>query len=779
MTIDEFTPRERDVIELLRSNDPSAAEKLVALNDAERARVLAYVTSVTASERPLRETDDEVSEEPQLSGPASPETAEAPESSDDEAPESSDDETPEEPSLSGPASPETAEGPEYSKPLLGIIGTLRNNANASKIALTALSVGLIVVFVVVVRACGGADDRASTALLLVRESSSDLYIVEAGGEVNRTNRAVQDVIQLRSIEVTIGEASRWTQFAAVGERQVIVARTESGEAAWVIDGDDYQQIIDSERGTVGAVVVDGTLYIKEESEGSQRCYRGSPDDLERVSRGDHCEVTKSGHVFIADRSDESYGVRVQSPEGDELLRASFSALPQISDNGLFVVAVDEEGVTVTSVGSGDRVWEFEGGVSYDIASHRDGYLAIVVQAASGELILALVDSDSNADELAEVAEGRLVAEFAESGNLFWVESDGGDGVVLSVWDSSEHNVVELADEDSLRLVGVYNDSAVTAKEDDLGVQFERFSLEGSESILHEFDDTSGLQIVRIEGDYLYTVGNEIASVVRLGDGEAVDSEPWDLVSLLDYHEGSLIASGVDGSSEVLFGISVGSDRDVEYGQYDAIASAQLYGNTLYASIVDGSRVDTLAFDVSSGDQLDDEDYDGYGLINIRERTLRNSLSAWASQIDQTEPDNIEAPAAEPSATTVPAPNSRLISGEEYAVYYSADLINQAGGYRLGTIGYVGEIDRYVFEFTESSYLSGGPVVVQTFGSMDTVVEVYRLLSLGSESFEYTDDDGGQENNAQVELWLEPDWYLVVVSGFGDATGHYEVHFSLP
>ncbi len=737
MSADEFTPKEREVIYLLRSNDPTAAEKLVSLSDAERVRVLAHVTSTSGEDDPAAEKDDEVSGEP--------------------------------PSASQSLPPETAKTRAARKPRFGALGQLRSRT--SKIVLAVLGVALLAVFVVLVRACGDDGGGESRALLLVRESSSDLYIVNPGQEVDRANRAVHDIVDLRGIEVTSGGVSSATRFPALGARHVIVARTQDGEAVWVIDGDDYQQITGSESSTVSAVVVGEILYVKEENEGTQRCYRGPPNDLERVSRGDHCDITRSGHVFIADRSDDSHRIRVESPAGDELLRANFPTRPAISANGLFLVVVEEHGVIVTSVETGDRVWGLEDGVGYDFASHRDGYLAIAAQAADGELVLAIVDTEGNAYEVAEIVEGSLVAEFSGSGNLFWTETGEGSSNLLSAWDASQRDVIELGDEEDLGLVGVFEDSAVTATEDDFGVLFQRFLLDGSVRELHEFEEVSGLRFVLIEGDYLYAVGNELASVVPLREGEAVDSEPWDQLSALDHHDGSLVLAGTDGSSEVLFRISAGSSDDVEYGQYDAIGSAQIYGDTLYASVRGGSRVDTLAFDVSSGDELDDEDYGGYELVNVRRRSVTDTLSARASQS-----------AAPVAVDETPVSNSRVISGEAYADYYEADLIDQRGIVvsRSGSIDSAGDSDLYVFESPDSASLSGGgPLIVETFGSMDTVVDLYRIRSLGDESRVLSDDDGGEGNSSLIETWVEPGWYIVIVRGYEDSTGGYGVRFWVP
>ena len=754
MTADELTSSEKEVVDLLRVNDPVAAERLVALSDTERARVLAYAARASAADSPSTEPDSS------HLGMV--------------------DEAPQDPTVDEAEAPATAGMPEPSNRLRG---TKRAwGGKASKIVLPVIGVVLLVGLVLGVRACGG-DGSASSSVLLVRHSSDDLYVVGAGQEVSRANRVDRDVFGIHMIRTTVGDTSRWARIAAFGERELLLARTESGEAAWVIDGTDHERIIDSDIGVISVVVVDGVLYIKEESDESQRCYRGTPDDLERASRGDYCEISRSGHVLISNQSDDSYTVRVESPSGDELLRAGFPSLPELSDNGLFLVAADEEGVRVTHVESGDRVWELDGGVGYELASHRSGSLAVVAHASNGELLLVLLDREGNADELTELEAGSLAAEFNESGHLFWIEFGAGEDSLLFGWDSSERDIIELADEEGLRLVGVYQDSALTATEDDFGVLFQRFPLEGSGRELHEFEDNSGLQSVLIEGDYLYAVGREMASVVPLGDGEAVDSEFWDSVILLDYGDGTLVAAGVDGSSMVLFRTSVGSDRDVEFGQYDEITSAQVYGDTLYATIVDGSNVDTLAFDFSSGDERDDDNhYEGYRLVHARGLTDRNRLSASASSTEPARRVAEEEPASSEetdvvATTAVAIPP--LISGQEYADFYSATLLGQGVVGRSGSILSTGHIDRFVFELTESSDSAGEPFVVETTGSLDTVIEIHRLFSLGDSSLEFTDDDSGEGNNASLQVWLEPGWYLVTVGGFADWTGDYEVYFYVP
>ena len=792
MTADELTSNEKEVVDLLRANDPAAAERLVALNDTERARVLGHLARVTAPDSPSTDPDgapsemvDETSEHPTVDEASEPPvTAEIPQPPEhptvDEASEppvtAEIPQPPEHPTVDEASEPPvTAEIPQPSKYLLGINRVLRGKA--AKIVPPVIGVVVLVGLALGVRACGG-DSSASNSMLLVRHSSDDLYIAEAGQEVTRANRVDRDVFGIHTIRTTTGDTSRRERIVALGERELVVARTESGEAAWVIDGTDHERIIDSDIGSISVVVVDGILYIKEESEESQRCYRGTPDDLERASRGDYCEISRSGHVLIANQSDDSYTVRVESPSGDELLRAGFPSLPEISDNGLFLVALDEEGVTVTHVESGDRVWKLDGGTGYELASHRGGSLAVAAHAPTGELVLVLLDNEGNADELAELEAGSLAAEFNESGHLFWIEFGAGEDSLLFAWDSSEQDIIELADEEGLRLIGIYQDSAVTATEDDFGVLFQRFPLDGSDRELHEFEDNSGLQSVHIEDDYLYAVGGEMAAVVPLGNGEAFDSEFWDRIILLDYDDGTLVAAGVDGSSEVLFSTSAGTDRGVEFGQYDEITSAQVYGDTLYATIVDGADVDTLAFDFSSGDERDDEsNYEGYRLVNTRGLTARDYIFTSARQDRQSETEDGDVVQEEPTTGQEPTADYAATAAV-YVAYYSADLLGQGEARRTGRISSTSEVDQFVFALSESSDSAGEPFFVETTGSMDTVIEIYSLSGDDS-SLEYTDDDSGEGSNASLQVWLEPGWYLVTVGGYLDWIGDYEVYFYVP
>ena len=313
----------------------------------------------------------------------------------------------------------------------------------------------------------------------------------------------------------------------------------------------------------------------------------------------------------------------------------------------------------------------------------------------------------------------------------------------------------------------------------------QFTLEGDSRELHELGDNSMLQATYIEGDYLYMASGEMVSVVPLDGGDPVDSETWDGVTLLDFHRGSLVAAGVDGSSMVLFRISAGSNAYVEYGEFEEIRSAQLfsagsnayveygefeeirsaqlYGDTLYASIVEGSSVDTLSFDASSGEHLEsDISYDGYRLINSRPITVRSTLNS-----DDTRLSIPEADAQEFEGT-----NNASDDGERHL---------SIGDSWSDSISSSGEVDSYIIRVSGSSgasSLGDSTVVVETHGATDTYIELYHLDGSDRGLLYDFDDDSGNGYNARVEAQLVPGNYRVDVTGALGSTGDYEIYVGL-
>ena len=792
MTEEELNPQEREALELLRSNDPRAATTLAALDDSGRARVLAQMSGTSAPQESYPSDGIAASDQPTADG------AEGSEEVSEEVPPDPDaDDAPLDPSSS---KADDASGPDPkadsdASSRAGSLPAVFNQAlatTAGKAILAVVGAVLILLIILVVRSCGGGGDPSSDALLLVRESGGDLYVGRANAEIDRDDRVVRDFDGLTRITVTRDGAWWSAGLVEVGSRRILVADTQDGDGAWVIEGSDVEEIV-SESGNAGVVVVGDILYLRESREGTQRCYRGSLDaldDLERMFRGDACTIAYSGHILGASSSGDSYRVTVWSPQGDEtaLSRANFQGLPSISDNGRFVVSRDDDGVTVTGVDTGDRIWELDGGVNFDLASHPDGHIALVAEASSGEVYLVAVDAEGNADEILEVRDGQLVAEFAPSGDLFWLESKEDDRGILSVWDASQKEVFELADEEGLRLIGVHEGAAVTVIEDDLGALFQRFlptDTDGTE--LHEFDD--GVQGSLIYGDFLYVAGSEIASVIPLNGDEATDSLTWDAINILDVSDGLLIAVGTDGSSEVLFGIRSGAEDDVEYGEFDDVVSAQAYGSTLYATVRDGLGLETLVFDASSGDAQDDgPDYDGYRLVTNRIWPIRSILFAVGYAQDITlpevafadpepEPFAVAKPAAAPPTTTAappttvsdatPEPEAPAPQPEEA----EAPAPEPAGGYYSGRLVGPGDSNRYFFEIPDG----GRWLFAETYGQIDVVADLFLTHSDGSTIPVASSDDDGTDSNARFEIFLDPGTYFIEVGGYdNDVTGSYEL-----
>ena len=766
MTAEGLNPQEQEALELLRSNDPRAAATLAALDDTGRARVLAQMSTTPGSEESspsedIAAPDPSTADEAESSAEASGEALPGPDA----------DDAPPDPSAS---QADDASGPDPkadsdASQKAGSIAVAFNQAlatTAGKAILAVVGAALIIIIVFVVRSCGGDGEPSSDALLLVRESGGDLYIGRANAEIDRDDRVVRDFDGLTRTTVTRDGAWWSAGLVEAGNRRILVADTQDGDGAWVIEGSEADEIV-SESGNVGVVIVGDTLYLRESREGTQRCYRGSLDaldDLERVFRGDACTIAYSGHILGADSSGDSYRASVWSPQGDEtaLSRANFQGLPSISANGRFVVSRDDEGVTITSVDTGDRIWELDGGVDFDLASHPAGHIAVAIEASSGEVYLVAVDPEGNADEILEVRDGQLVAEFAPSGDLFWLESGDDDRGILSVWVVSQKEVFELADEEGLRLIGVHEGAAVTVIEDDLGALFQRFlptDTDGTE--LHEFDDD--VQGSYIYGGFLYVAGSEIASVIPLNGDEATDSLTWDAINILDVSNGLLIAVGIDGSAEVLFGIRSGSEDDVEYGNFDDVISAQAYGSSVYATVRDGLGLETLVFDASSGDARDDgPDYDGYRLLNNRVWPIRNSLSAVGYARDIVEP----APEPEPFAEEPMAEEEPMAAPEEQAAVPVESNRSYVGGL-------YGSGDRDTYEFFIPS--GGGFLYAETFGQLDVVAEVFPLGSNFSVAFS---DDDGTNSNARLDVFLESGWYILEVRGYdGSVAGDYEIYFA--
>ena len=497
-------------------------------------------------------------------------------------------------------------------------------SGARKAVIGAGGVVFFVILFIIIRACsgGGGDGGGSGSLMLVRESSGDFYVVDAGEEVGREHRVVQDAGFVKPIAATKGGSLSYTNLVSVGGRLVLLAEAGGGDTLWSVDGGEYEEVLSS-AGDLSAVVVDDVLYVRETRDGSRRCYRGVVGDLERVFRGDDCWFAESGHLIGVNRANGAFAVTVESPGGDELLTGSFNVVPDLSSNGEFLVVDESElGVkVVTTSGGGEEVWSLDDGYRAEFASSPNGYLAVASQTAGGGIVLAVIDGAGEAWELTE-AYGPVEAEFNDDGDLFWTEhGSGGDDDVLLMWDASSGEVTELAAEEGLELIGVYRDYAVAFTEDDIGVCVSRFPSE-DDCALHEMDDSTSLRYRGIIDGYLFLIGGNMASLVPLSGGDPVDSELWDEVEFVHLQGGVLFAAGRDGSSWVLFGLDPGSGKPQEYGEYNTMPLAAAVGGRLFVTPTSGN-VTTLAYDISTGEQIDEIEYRGYALIPNLEASARN------------------------------------------------------------------------------------------------------------------------------------------------------------
>ena len=128
-----------------------------------------------------------------------------------------------------------------------------NRARATttgRVILAVVGVVMILVVVLVVRSCGDGGDPPPNALLLVRESGGDLYVGSARTAIDREDRVVRDFDGLIRAVVTRDDTWRYAGTVDVGDRQILAARTQDGDGAWVIDGSDVDQIV-SKSGDVG------------------------------------------------------------------------------------------------------------------------------------------------------------------------------------------------------------------------------------------------------------------------------------------------------------------------------------------------------------------------------------------------------------------------------------------------------------------------------------------------------------------------------------------------
>ena len=565
----------------------------------------------------------------------------------------------------------------------------------------------------------------------------------------------------------------------------------------MIDGLDSERLVDADDGAVSVSVVDGVLFVWERSGATERCHRGSVEELDVVFRGDECVVVRSGHVLGADESSTgAFRVEVFGPGGgdEELFSGSFESLPRLSGNGGFVVAVEQRGVSVTHVDSGDEVWDLRDGVQASVASHLGGSMVVAVETDEGEVLLVGFDREGSPAELAELSRGVIRGEFAANGDFYWTEEADGVGT-LFLWRASEGDVERLDEDDGLQLAGVHGDAAVTLIADDLGVEFRRYA--GSDDYRELDDVKADLGVYVIDGDYIYLDAAEIAAVVPLDGGDATESDFYDDIVLLGWHDGTLVFAADDGFSTTLVSIRSGEEQEIEYDRYDQIHAVQIDGDTLIATVQDGRAPQTIQLDVNTGKQRDDTpEYNDFTLIPTTTHPYRATIRASAtgsenlsrSDSEQTETDTIEPPEVEDRESYDIEDDQRglvdavagEVSDELLLAAFAADAEHlDMTDFTTGEISAGGRRDYYfvhVPRAPSSASRADAQVSIWTEGATDTYMQVYAITDSGDTFPMGSDDDSGSSQNAQLQLELESGTYLVEVTGYDESiTGFYDLY----
>ena len=341
----ELTVVERVVLEMLRSNDPEAVTSLAALDDAASVRVLAVFRGETVS------SDKDLSD-PSEAGVAPSEAGVAP-SEAGVAPSETEAAPPSETEVAPPGGRAVGLGAGLLR--LGFLKGLSRKILGVVLGVVVLFGGFLFLSRDASQEVSGSD-----VLLLVRVRAGDLYIGEVGEPFSRDNRLVTDLSFLWPLHIARDQGWFDATVATVGDHTVVAANAGDVGGAWVASGLERGEFT-SEGGTVDVSLVDSTLYLREVRDETLRCYSGSLADiadLERLFRGDFCDIARSGHVLGADRSGGTFAVTVWSPQGEGtgIVETNFSGLPALAGNGLFLVSTGDQVVTVTSVETGDRVW---------------------------------------------------------------------------------------------------------------------------------------------------------------------------------------------------------------------------------------------------------------------------------------------------------------------------------------------------------------------------------------------------------------------------------------
>ena len=443
-------------------------------------------------------------------------------------------------------------------------------------------------------------------MLLVRESSGDLFAVEPLAEVGRDDRVLENFVSTTPITVTRGGQSALVDVAALGDRRVIVADSAQGASVLVLGGDEPNVLLAADAFSLSAAINGGVLYVREERGSSQRCHRGDATELERVYRGDYCDIASSGHILGGTvTASGAHDVTVLDPGGDELLNSSFDQRPEISNDGRYLLTTDNAGVAVIRVADGETLWELSDGRSVS-ATAADGRLAVTALDRDGMAVLVVLSADGDPHRLESIEAGDIRASLAAGGDLYWI-ADG----AMWVNPKGSSNIEELVDADDLHAFDMHNSGAITAIADDFGVRLDRHAPGKEAETLHELDDP-GLTYWLIADDDLYLATATLASIVPLDDGNPADSERWDAITVHDARNGTLVASGNDSGYQTLFTLQT-NGTITEFDEYDHVHSAQVHGSTLYATVTTNNSTTTIAYDIKTVEQHTESDYHNYTL----------------------------------------------------------------------------------------------------------------------------------------------------------------------
>ncbi|MCY3954347.1 MAG: hypothetical protein OXG69_17695 [bacterium] len=592
---------EQETLRLLRSADARAADALAALNDASRAKVL----NALATEQAGGESDEPSARSSVPVG-----------------------------ALDLRADAETSSVERSQRRVWRWVA-----AGALVVA------GAAVAAVLLLGGEGGEDPRSpagetkadfNNKVMMSRERNGDLYLVEPGEDVRRSALAVRDIggtAAFGDIGRICGGRLCESLVASAGAYTFFVASDSSGDVLWAAQEDvdenedtQFEEFMSADRITIR--IVDDGVRIREERGDSQRCYVGSLDKLERVFRGDFCQVSFSDRVLGADLVDGEYETTVLSTESvlsaesetaTELMVGQLEGFPQLGSYGRILISDDGESTRLISVDSGDDVWDSGDRVIRRVSSRPSG-VALAVEGSTGGLELVYINESWQVETATELERGDLSFAFSETGDLFWTERPEGDTVQLFVWDDELVSGVELLSETGMAIRDVYRESVIVSVVDDFGMRLLRIAPNGESRELHELESetlrevggrsASSVGEVVVDGEYLYASNGEKTSVVPLAGGTPVDSETWDAVRIVDTFGGMLVGLGIDDDQQVLFGIRDGLDEIIEYGDLDAAGFAQAFGEWLYVE----DQEDVLVFGLETGDEIRDLSYEGYNLL---------------------------------------------------------------------------------------------------------------------------------------------------------------------